>query len=156
MRAIIRKLIVIVIVFVAMACSKERPASKAVKLVKESYALEKSQTTELIIENSMKEIEKKGDDVKRIGWVVKKKGEQIYLVSYEYEVYSYRRTVARNRGYFFEVNIVSGVVRNVTANYEWLHFSTPFQDEKDIQQRILQEQPIGRDREVDTALPATP
>lgn len=156
MRAIIRKVIVIVIVFVAVACSKEQPASKAVRLVKESYALEKGQTTELVIENSLKEIEKEGDDVKHIGWIVREKGEQIYLVSYEYEVYSYRRTVARNRGYFFEVNLGSGVVRNVTAKYEWVRFSTPFQDEKDIQQRILEERPIGRDREVDTALPTPP
>lgn len=101
MRAIIRKVIVIVILFVAIACSIERPAPKAVRLAKESNALEKGQTTELVIENSMKEIEKKGDEVKRIGWIVRKKSEQIYLVSYEYEVYSYKRTVARNRGYFF-------------------------------------------------------
>jgi len=156
MRAIIRKVILILIVCVAGACSKQNPASEAVRLVKESYALEKGQTTDLVIENSMKEIEKKGDDVKRIGWIVRKKSEQIYLVSYEYEIYRYRKTVARNRGYFFEVDLVSGVVRNVTDKYEWIRFSTPFQDEKDIQKRILQEQPIGTDRELETALPTTP
>ncbi len=123
---------------IMMSCSKEDPVDKAARLVKESYTLEKEQPVELSIENTLTKIQNRGDSVKRFGWSVDKKTEQIYLVSYKYEIFSFNRPSGK-RGWYFEVNPATGAVRNVTSKYEWV---VPSFDVKRVGEEDILQEPL--------------
>ncbi len=131
----------IFIVFFSMtvSCSQEPPESKAIELVKKSYALPGGLPVELFIENFLKE---KKDNVKPIGWEVTKNKDRLYLVSYKFKIYSFTEGTGE-RGYFFEVNLDDEVVRNVTSEFErkMKPLSSPYKDEKELMEELIGQEP---------------
>jgi hypothetical protein len=89
--------------------SPESPEYKAIRLVKDSHVLERNERTEGAIKDVM---ERKKGNLQITGWEGKKINDQIYLVSYTYDA-GYGAV-----GWFFEVNLVSDIVRMVIGDIE--------------------------------------
>jgi len=87
---------------------RKSPKEKAIELAKKSSALG-GYGVEATIQQWM---EQKKGDLRIIGWKAQKINDQIYLVSYTFNEDS------GPRGYFFEVNLVGGIVRNVLGDPE--------------------------------------
>lgn len=129
--------VLIVTALFAMSCSRKfSPEEKAIKLVEESRALAGDLSVKLTIEKWLKE---KGEEVKPIGWKVSKKNDQVYLVSYKYKIYSFREGTGE-RGFFFEVDLNSGSVRNVTRRFtrKLDPLASPFEKEEEISEKLMQ------------------
>jgi len=117
-------------------CSREiPPEEKAIRLVEESQALVSGLSVKMTIDNWLEE---RGDKVKPIGWAVHKKKDQVYLVSYTYNVYSFGEGTGE-RGFFFEANLATGVVLNVTKDFvQEMGFLSPSFKEEEVREKLMQ------------------
>lgn len=118
-------------------CSQKlRPEEEAIRLVKESQALGGELSVRVTIDRWLKE---KGEEVRPIGWRVSKRNDQVYLVSYRYKIYSFGEGTGE-RGFFFEVNPATEVVRNVTEEVarEMGSLAPPFREEEEIPEQLMQ------------------
>ena len=117
-------------------CSREiPPEEKAIRLVEASQALGGSLSVKMTIDNWLAE---RGDKVKPIGWAVHKKQDHVYLVSYTYNVYSFREGTGE-RGFFFEANLATGAVRNVTKDFvREMGPLSPSLKEGEVREKLMQ------------------
>ena len=118
-------------------CSREMPPEeKAIRLVEESQALGGNLSVKTSIDNWLEE---RGDKVRPIGWAAHKKEDQVYLVSYTYNVYSFREGTGE-RGFFFEANLATGAVRNVTKDFvrEMGSLSPSFKEEEEVREKLME------------------
>ena len=103
-----------VLIFIAsfsISCQQRlRPEQEAIRLVEESNAFEGGLPVRSSIDTWLK---MKGNEVRPMGWRVTKKEDQIYLVAYRYRIYSFREGSGES-GFFFEVNLATEAVQNVT------------------------------------------
>ena len=144
-------------VLMIASCSKElSPEEKALKLVKKSQALGGNQSVKRALDKWLKE---RGEEIKPIGWQVGKERDDVYLVSYMYKVHSFQEG-AGERGFFFEVDVDSGSVRNVTkeVTQKMGSLSPSFRKEEEISQQLMktlgEEEKMLSGGEPDQALPA--
>ena len=115
---------------------KLRPAERAIRLVEESLAL----GGELPVGHAIETwLEARGEDVRPIGWTVTKKDDQVYLVGYKYKIYSFEKG-SGERGFFFEVNLSTEAVENVTERVtrEMGSLAPPLKDGEEIPDQLLQ------------------
>jgi hypothetical protein len=129
--------LLMVTALIAMSCSqKVSPEETAIKLAEESKALGGNLSVKLAIE---KWLEERGDEVRPIGWDASKKDDQLYQVSYKYKIYSFREGTG-DRGFFFEVDLAAGSVRNVTREVmSKMGALTPsFKREEEIREEFMQ------------------
>ena len=130
-----------ILIFIAsfpISCQQRlRPEEKAIRLVEESNAFEGGLPVRLSIDNWMKI---KANEVRPMGWAVTKKEDQVYLVVYKYRIYSFREGSGES-GFFFEVNLATGVVKNVTKRevQEKGSLASPLRNDKDLQEELLNE-----------------
>jgi len=130
--------VIIITALIHISCpQKLSPEEKAIRLVEESQALGGEMSVNLTIDKWLKE---KGEEVRPIGWSASKKNDQVYLVSYKYKVYSFREGTGE-RGFFFEVNLPTEAVRNVTEEVtrEMGSLAPPFKKEEEISEQLMQE-----------------
>jgi hypothetical protein len=141
-----------------VGCSRElSPEEKALKLVEASQALGGDQSVKLTLNSWLKE---RGEEVRPIGWHVSKEHGEIYLVSYKYKIYSFKEGMGE-RGFFFEVDVDSGSVRNVTKEVtgtgEMGSLSPSFKKEGEISEQLMkklgEEEKMLSGGEPDQALP---
>ena len=129
--------ILLTLVTLSSVCSQPRPEAKALELAKRSHTLRGDKEVEFFIDEFLK---KRHDEVKRLGWEVKKERNQEYLVSYIYEIHSFKEGIGK-RGFFFLVNLSDGSVHNVT--HEHVQKMPPFEkfykDEKDLVDDLLKQ-----------------
>jgi len=124
--------------------------------VEESQALGGNQSVKLALDKWLKE---RGEEIKPIGWRVSKEHDEVYLVSYMYKVYSFREGTGE-RGFFFEVDVDSGSVRNVTKEVtrKMGSLSPSFRKEGEISEQLMkklgEEEKMLSGGEPDQALPA--
>ena len=124
--------------FFSISCQQHlRPEEKAIRLVEESNAFEGGLPVKLSIDTWMKI---RGNEVRPMGWRVTKKEDPIYLVAYEYRIYSFREGSGES-GFFFEVNLATGAVQNVTQREarERGSLAPPLRNDKDIPEELLDE-----------------
>jgi hypothetical protein len=132
---------IFVLIFIAsfyISCQKRlRPEEKAIRLVEESNTFEGDLPVRLSIDTWIK---LKGNEVRPIGWEVTRKEDQICLVAYKYKIYSFREG-SGERGFFFEVNLATEAVRNVTQIMarEIGSLDPPLKDEDGISDQLFQE-----------------
>ena len=132
---------IFVLIFTAsfsISCQQRlRPEEKAIRLVEESNAFEEGLPVRLSIDNWMKT---RGNEVRPMGWRVTKKADQIYLVAYKYRIYSFREGSGES-GFFFEVNLATEAVQNVTQREarEMGPLAPPLKDEDGISDQLFQE-----------------
>ena len=122
----------------SISCQQRlRPEEEAIRLVEESNAFEGGLPVRLSIDTWMKI---KGNEVRPMGWVVTKKEDQIYFVAYKYRIYSFREGSGES-GFFFEVNLATEAVQNVTqrAAREMNPLAPPLKDEDGISDQLFQE-----------------
>ena len=114
-----------------------RPEEKAIRLVEESNAFEGGLPVRLSIDAWLK---MKGNEVRPVGWRATKKEDQIYLVAYKYRIYSFREGSGES-GFFFEVNLATEMVQNVTQRVtrEMGSLAPPLKDEDGISDQLFQE-----------------
>jgi hypothetical protein len=112
-----------------------RPEEKAIRLVEESNAFEGGLPVRLSIDNWM---EMKGNEVRPMGWEVTQKEDHVYLVAYRYRIYSFREGSGES-GFFFEVNLATEEVQNVTQREvrEMSSLTPPLKNDKDITKELL-------------------
>ena len=113
-----------------------RPEERAIRLVEESRAL----GGELSVGHAIEAwLEARGEDVRPIGWTANKKDNQVYLVGYKYKVFSFEKG-SGERGFFFEVNLITEAVQNVTerVTLEMGSIAPPLKDGKEIPDQLLQ------------------
>ena len=128
-----------VLIFTAsfsIACQQHpRPEEKAIRLVEESNAFEGGLPVRLSIDAWIKI---KGNAVQPMGWRVTKTEDQIYLVAYKYRIYSFREGSGES-GFFFEVNLATEVVQNVTQRIarEMGSLAPPLKNDKEIPGELL-------------------
>ena len=136
-RTLLTSLLVSMALIVTGCQRKLIPEEKAIRLVEESQTLGGNTTVRLRLDQWLEE---KGDRVRPIGWHVTQKGDQVYLVSYKYRVYSFGEGTGE-RGFFFEVNLDTEAVRNVTKEVarKMDPLSLPFKDEKQIPEQLMQQ-----------------
>jgi len=138
MKKILGVLILNLLMVVLVGCSKETPpGTRAIELVKKSHALQ----GELSVDEKIRAwLEKKKSEVRPIGWEAKNLSGQVYLISYRFEIHSFDEG-SGERGYYFEVDLNTGNVRNVTKDYqkELKPLSPPYKDEKEIAENILED-----------------
>ena len=114
-----------------------RPEERAIRLVEDSKALGGELSVKLTFD---KWFEEKGEEVRPSGWTVSEKEDQIYLVAYKFRVYSFSEGSGES-GFFFEVNLATETVRNVTQRVlrEIGPLSPPLKDEGGISEQLFQE-----------------
>ena len=137
MNKIFLTLVLIITASIHISCpQKLRPEEKAIRLVEESRALGGELSVGLTIDKWLKE---RGEEVRPIGWSVSKKNDQVYSVSYKYRVYSLREG-AGERGFFFEVNLPTKAVRNLTEEVtrKMDSLAPPFNNEEEISEQLMQ------------------
>lgn len=120
-----------------VGCSEHQsPEEKAITLVKESQALKFGVSVNDMIETLLKE---RDNEIRPIGWEAKLVGNHRYIISYTYKIYSFDKGVG-NGGYYFDVDLNSGSVRNVTKKYEedFKSLVPAFKDEKEIVEEFLE------------------
>ena len=129
--------ILLTMVSLSSVCSQPRPEVKALELAQRSHTLRGDKSVEFFIEEFLKE---RRDEVKRLGWEVKKERDQEYLVSYIYEVHSFKEGIGK-RGFFFRVNLSDGSVRNVTHEHtrKMPPFEKFYKDEKGLVDDLLKQ-----------------
>ncbi len=130
--------ILIITAFFHIECQQRlRPEERAIKLVEDSQALGGELSVKQIIDKWLKE---KGEEVRPMGWSVEKKDDQVYLVGYKYRIFSFQRG-SGERGFFFEVNLATEEVQNVTQRKmrEMGSLAPPLKDEDDISDQLFQE-----------------
>ncbi len=137
---IIKSFIVISIIGILClipGCSRKLPPeAKAIEMVKHSHALGGDRSVEVFIETWLRE---KGDEVKPMGWEVEAEGKYLYLVSYRYELHSFKLGIGQ-RAYFFRVNLNTGTVRDVTGEFrrKMKPLAPPFSSEKEATEKIFE------------------
>jgi hypothetical protein len=150
--------VLIITSFMMVGCSQELPPEeKALKLVKASQALGGDQSVKLTLNSWLKE---RGEEVRPIGWHVRKEHDEVYLVSYKYKIYSFKEGTGE-RGFFFEVNVDSGSVRNMTKEVtgKMGSLSSSFKKEQEISDQLMkklgEEEKMLSGGEPDQAFPVT-
>lgn len=132
---------IFILIFTAsfsISCQQRlRSEERAIRLVEDSQALGGDLSVKQTIDKWLKE---KGKEVRPMGWVVTKKEDQIYLVGYKYRIYSFREGSGES-GFFFEVNLATDAVQNVTqrAAREMGPLAPPLKDEDGISDQLFQE-----------------
>ena len=146
----------IISVLMIAGCSRELPPEeKALKLVEASQALGGDQSVKLTLNSWLKE---RGEEVRPIGWHVSKEHDEVYLVSYKYKIYSFKEGMGE-RGFFFEVDVDSGSVRNVTKEVtgKMDSLSPSFKKEGEISEQLMkklgEEEKMFSGEEPDQAFP---
>ena len=136
-KTLLTSLLVSLALIVTGCPKKLTQEEKAIRLVKESETLGGNTTVRLRLDQWLEE---QGDRVRPIGWNVTQKSDQVYLVSYKYRVYSFGEGTGE-RGFFFEVNLDTEAVRNVTKEVarKMVPLSLPFKDEKQIPEKLMQQ-----------------
>lgn len=106
------------------------PEQKALDLVINSHSANKDVPVHRLVENFIRE---KGDDVKPVGWDVKRIKENRYLVSYKYALHSFIEGIGE-RGFFFEVDLADNAVTDKTIEYieKMPPLTKAYSDEKEI------------------------
>lgn len=127
----------IIVASIPIYCQKGlRPEVRAIRLVEKSRAL----GGELSVKHAIEAwLEGKGEDVRPIGWTATKKDDQIYLVGYKYKIFSFDKG-SGERGFFFEVNLLTEAVQNVTERVtrEMGSLAPPLKDGEEIPDQLLQ------------------
>ena len=129
--------VLIILASTPICCRQRlRPEETAIRLVKESNTFEGGLPVGLTIDAWLKI---KGEEVRPIGWSVSKKNDQVYLVGYKYKIFSFREG-SGERGFFFEVNLATEVVQNVTERVtrEMGSLASPLTNDEDIPAQLLQ------------------
>ena len=122
----------------SISCQQRfRPEEEAIRLVEESNAFEGALPVRLSIDTWLK---MKGNEVRPLGWRVTRKEDQIYLVAYRYKIFSFREGSGES-GFFFEVNLATEAVQNVTLREarEMSPLAPPLEDEGRISDQLFQE-----------------
>lgn len=124
-------------VLLAIGCSQKSPEEKAMNLVIKSNVLRGDQNVGTVINDFIYE---RGDEVKPIGWEVTKNQNRIYLVKYRYEIHSYQEGIGE-RGFFFEVDLDTELVLNVTPLYvrKMEPLASPYKDEKKLVEGLIKD-----------------
>ena len=136
-----KALFIFVLIFFAafsFSCQQRlRPEERAIRLVEESNAFEGGLPVRVSIDAWIK---MKENEVRPMGWRVTQKEDQIYLVAYKYRIYSFREGSGES-GFFFEVNLATEKVQNVTQKEarEMGSLSPPLKDEDGISDQLFQE-----------------
>ncbi len=102
-----------ILLFITGCGSDLSPDEKALNIVKESQVLGGNISVETFIRNWL---QKRKDKIKPLGWTIEKRAELIYLVSFHYRIHSFAEGLGE-RAYFFEVNLDTEAVRNVTREF---------------------------------------
>ena len=99
-------------------------------LARKSHALGQDSSVETKIEKIIADGQ---GDIKPIGWEVNKIGDNLYLVNYKYNIYSFEEGTGE-RGFFFRVDLKDGLVSDVTDQYlqQMKPLSKAYKDEKEI------------------------
>ena len=122
---------------IPVCCQQDlRPEERAIRLVEESRVL----GGELSVGHAIEAwLEARGEDVRPIGWTATKKDDQVYLVGYKYKIFSFEKG-SGERGFFFEVNLSTKAVQNVTERVtrEMGSLAPPLKDGKEIPDQLLQ------------------
>ena len=118
-------------------CSQQQPEYKALQLAKQSHALSINQSVESFIDTFLKE---GSNEIKGMGWDVRKEEDQQYLVTYIYKIHSFKYGIGE-RGYFFLVDLNNGSVRNLTAEYvqKMPPLQKPYTDERELADDLLKQ-----------------
>ena len=127
----VKTFLIVLFALIFTCCSQVRsPEKKALALVLESHALGDDLSVHDVIDKMIRE---GGHNIRPLGWDVSMVEGGIYLVSYRYNIYSFQEGTGR-RGYFFEVDLKDGSVRNVTEEFlkKMSPLSKPYKDEKEI------------------------
>jgi hypothetical protein len=128
--------ILIFTVSFSISCQQRlRPEERAIRLVEDSQALGGELSVKHAIDKWLKE---KGEEVRPMGWRVTKKGDKVYLVGYEYRIYSFQEGSGES-GFFFEVNLATEAVQNVTQREtrEMDPLAPPLRNDEDIPEELL-------------------
>lgn len=122
------------------------PEKKAFDLVINYHSANKDVPVRRLVENFIRE---KGNDIKPVGWDVKKIGGNRYLVSYKYNLHSFTEGIGE-RGFFFEVDLADKSVSDKTIEYieKMPPLTKAYSDEKEIFKDIT-----GETYSVDTIQP---
>jgi hypothetical protein len=134
----VKTFMVILLSLILTCCSKGlSPEKKALGIVLKSHALGGDLSVDDEIDRMIKE---GGENIKHLGWDVSRIEGGIYLVSYRYDIYSFQEGTGK-RGYFFEVDLKDGSVRNVTEEYlkKMSPLSKPYKDEKEIIEKFRED-----------------
>jgi hypothetical protein len=145
MKNTLQTLAVLLTAIVVFGCSREvPPEEKALRLAEESQVLGGNQSVKLTLNNWLEE---RGEEIKPIGWGVSKKHDQVYMVSYKYKIYSFKKGTGE-RGFFFEVDLGSGSVRNVTKEVmqKMGSLSPSFRGEEEISEQLMKK--LGEDEKM--------
>jgi hypothetical protein len=127
----------IIVASIPICCQKGlRPEERAIRLVEESRALGGELSVGHAIEAWLKA---QGEDVRPIGWTATKKDDQVYLVGYKYKIFSFEKG-SGERGFFFEVNLHTEAVQNVTERVtrEMGSLAPPLKDREELPDQLLQ------------------
>ena len=118
------------------------PEKKALSIARKSHSLSEYSTVDLFIKDF---ITKKGDDIKPIGWDVGKLKDNEYLVSYKYEIFSFKEGTGK-KGFFFEVDLNNETVIDKTEEYleEMQPLSNAYKSEKEIFKEIINEDDLTK------------
>lgn len=81
----------------------------AIESVKKSHVLDRSATVDALVNKWTKE---NADRLKAIGWIARKADEKAYLVSYT------ATDGVTPTGFYFEINVETGEIRNIAGNAE--------------------------------------
>jgi hypothetical protein len=130
-------MIILFALFFASCSQGLSPEKKALALVLESHALGDNLSVDEVIDKMTRE---GGENIRPLGWDVSRIEGGIYLVSYMYNIYSFQEGTGR-RGFFFEVDLKDGSVRNVTEEYlkKISPLSKPYKDEKEIIEKFRED-----------------
>jgi hypothetical protein len=129
--------VLIIAASIPICCQKGlRPEERAIHLVEESRALGGELSVGHAIEAWLKA---KGEEIRPIGWTVTKRDDQVYLVGYRYKIFSFEKG-SGERGFFFEVNLLTEAVQNVTERVtrEMGSLVPPLKDGEEIPDQLLE------------------
>ncbi|MBI5076576.1 MAG: hypothetical protein HZB62_15605 [Nitrospirae bacterium] len=87
----------------------EKTPDWAIESVKKSHILDRSATVDALVNKWTKE---NADKLKAIGWIARKADEKTYLVTYT------ATDGVTPKGFYFELNIETGDIRNIAGNTE--------------------------------------
>ena len=138
----VKAILVILFSLLLACCSKGlSPEKRALAMVLKSHALGGNLSVDDIIEKMIRE---GGDNIRPLGWDVDRIDGQIYLVSYRYNIYSFKDGTGV-RGYFFKVDLGNSSVTNVTDEYmmKMNPLSKPYKDEKEIIDEFREDSDTG-------------
>ncbi len=141
MNLFINRFFILLLIFCASflsGCSENfSPEKRALEIAGDSHVLDSDKTVSRFIRDY---IEQKGDNAKPVGWNSERQGNNKYLVSYKYQLYSFNEGIGE-KGFFFEVNLDDESVIDRTREYleKMKPLSKAYASEKDIFKEVINE-----------------